>query len=93
MSGLLFFDYARKLHPRGNQQVSFQAARQQATGDPRYEGFIADNGDPIIMERTLADTSNITIKYYYGKASTEDFATAWAARAAKTFVEFNELFN
>lgn len=81
-----FYDYSFKLHKIGSHIVSYQPARLTSTGAILYNGFIAEDGSWVIMERHIA---NGTIKYVRGASG---FAAAWTARTTQTYVEFNELF-
>lgn len=82
-----FLDYSFKLHKKGGHIVSYMPARQDPSGDPKYDGFLTENGSWLILERNI---TNGTIKY---KTGSSGFATAWAARASQTFVEYDELFS
>ena len=91
MSGLTFTDNEFQLHDAGGNTVNYQAARQGTTGTKTYNAWIAADGSFIIMERNLADSSDITTKYIRF-LKTDDFATEWGNRTTQTYVEFNELF-
>ena len=89
MSGLLFLDYSFKLHPRGGHEVSYQAARFDNSGDPQYNGWIADDGSYIFSEHNI---SAGTIKYF-SRRTNLDLDTDWTNRVSLTYVEYNELFS
>ena len=86
MSGLDFVDTNFKLHNIGGHIVNYQAARLTTSGDPMYNGFLANDGSWIIMERNIATG---IIKYCRGASG---FVAAWAAKDTQTYVEYNALF-
>jgi len=86
MSGLDFTDYNFQFHKRGGHVVNYQPARLTSSGNPLYNGFLANDSSWIIMER---NTTNGTIKYVRGASG---FVAAWAARATQTYTEYSELF-
>ena len=91
MSGLTFIDYTFKLHGYGSHEINFQMARQDTTSvaNKHFNAWLANDGAHIIMERNLADTENMTTKYFFAKTG---FADNWIARAGLAYVEYNALF-
>ena len=91
MSGLTVLEYSFKLHPRGGHEINFQMARQDTTSvaNKQFNAWLADDGSHIIMERNLADTENMTTKYFFAKTG---FADNWTGRAGLDYVEYNALF-
>jgi len=92
MSGLTFIDYTFRLHNRGGAEVSYQACRQDASGNPQYFAWFAEDGSYVIMEQDRTDLNNVTMTYYWNKDSTT-LAANWIGRAALTYVEYHELFS
>ncbi len=86
MSGITFVDSNFELHDKGGDTVNYQAARLSTSGDPLYNGFLANDGSWLIMERNIAAG---TIKYVRGASA---FSTAWTNKATQTYVEYSELF-
>ena len=93
MSGLTFQDDFHVIAKRGDNYINFQAARQDASTPIGYSAWLAATGEYIFMEQNRTDTSDITLKYFLGNVSSEAFQTAWDARAAKTYIEYNALFS
>ena len=92
MSGLTFQDNLHIIAKRGDNQVNFQAVRQDSSNPVSYSAWLSSEGGYIIMKQDRTDPSDVTLKYFYSKVSTEAFQTAWDARAAKTYIEYNALF-
>lgn len=92
MSGLTFQDDLHIIAKRGDNYVNFQAVRQDASTPIGYSAWLSATGDYIFMEQNRTDTSDITLKYFFAKISTEAFQTAWTDRANKSYIEYNSLF-
>ena len=92
MSGITFTDTALKMHRKGGHEVNFQVARQDmgSVADKQFNSWLANDGAHVIMERNLADTNDITTKYFFAKTG---FATNWTGRAGLTYVEYSALFS
>ncbi len=93
MSGLTFQDNNHIITKKGDNYINFQAARQDqsSSATKRYEAWLSAEEGHIIMERDLADTTDITMKYFYD-SDNSNFQVNWDARAAKTYVDYNALF-
>lgn len=92
MSGLTFQDNDHILAKKGDNYINFQTARQDATQPIGYSAWMSAEGRYIIMKQDRTNTNNITMKYYTATVDKEAFQTAWNARAAKSYVEYNALF-
>ena len=57
-----------------------------ATSDPVYLGYEKSNGYYVLKEINLA---NETVKYFRGYSA---YATAWTARAAKSYDTYHAIF-
>ena len=92
MSGLTFQDNLHILAKIGENQINFQASRQDASTPVGYSAWLSSEASYIIMKQDRTDTSDITLQYFFAKISTESFQDAWDDRAGKTYKEYNELF-
>ena len=84
-------DYQRIFHKVGGQNVIFEISDEDIASDPSYFGYLAESGAWIIQKRTA---STGLYRYIAGQSGYKTAVTgAWATRAAKTYVHFNEISN
>lgn len=64
----------------------FAASDLDESGDPKYYGFLAANGNWYIME---SSDSAGTFRYCYGESG---YSAAWTGRAGLTYGLFSVIF-
>lgn len=84
-------DYLYKFHRRGGHEVTYAVVNQEA-GSTSYFQYLSLDGYWFIMKSVRAGAETAYTFTAPIHVDTTSAAAGWAARAAGTYVDFNEAF-